>query len=177
MLIQNYGLFWKEEDVYWGKPNVSGHLKGIITNGKTGDPVDFREQQGVYVLYDDTFRVVYVGQTGVGQQRLFDRLKQHKNDNLADRWSKFSWFGIRRVNKTGDLAAEKNSATPEIGDVLNHIEAILIATAEPAHNKQGGRFGEKVEQYLQYRDKEDLGLSVPEMIKQIYDSLPSIMNN
>ena len=70
-----------------------------------------REQAGVYVLYDDNFRLVDVGQAGaLGAARPFIKS----------------------------------------GDILNHIEAILISAAEPPHNRQGGRFGEAVEQSLQY---------------------------
>jgi hypothetical protein len=64
-LIRNYGLFWRRDWVFWGKPRVPGHLKGVYSKKTTSDPVDFRYQQGVYVLYDDSFRLVYVGQAGV----------------------------------------------------------------------------------------------------------------
>jgi hypothetical protein len=137
----------------------------------TSDAVDFRQQQGVYVLYDENFRIVYVGQAGANdQQRLFDRLKQHTKDTLADRWNKFSWFGVRAVNANGALRAEATAAHPSLGDVLNHIEAILIAAAEPPHNRQGGRFGEDVEQYLQYRDTDQLGPELVEMIRELWEA-------
>ena len=45
----------------------------------------------------------------------------------------------------------------------------MIAIAEPSHNRQGGRFGEKVQQYLQHHDTENLGPSIEEMIREIYD--------
>lgn len=86
---------------------------------------------------------------------------------MSDRWTRFSWFGVRQVLQTGNLKAEKTSAHPDIGDVLNHIEAILIAAAEPVHNKQGGRFGESVEQYLQYRDVRNVGPATEEMIRDL----------
>ena len=93
----------------------------------------------------------YVGQVGTGNQRLFDRLKQHKRDFLADRWDRFSWFGTRWVKSNGELALEVDSTHSDVTDVLNHIEAIVIHAAEPRHNRQGGRFGDEVVQYLQYR--------------------------
>jgi hypothetical protein len=128
-----------------------------------------REQQGVYCLYDDSFRLVYVGQAGgKNEQRLFGRLKQHREDFVSDRWTKFSWFGVRRVLGNGELQAEKSAAHPDIGDVLNHIEAILIAAAEPVHNRQGGRFGETVEKYLQYRDTENVGPETAEMLRDLW---------
>ena len=55
-----------------------GSLKGRRAGEALGNPVDFREQVGVYVLYDDNFRVVYVGQAGAGNQTLLGRLKQHR---------------------------------------------------------------------------------------------------
>ncbi|MEO0963192.1 MAG: GIY-YIG nuclease family protein, partial [Pseudomonadota bacterium] len=58
--------------------------------------VDFRQQRGIYVLYDGNFNIVYVGQAGAGNQDLFGRLKNHLTDHLASRWSLFSWFGVRR---------------------------------------------------------------------------------
>lgn len=153
MLIQNYGLFWRLDQVFWGWQGVPGHLKGMEATNKSNDPVDFREQQGVYVLYDQAFRMVYVGQAGANdQQRMFDRLKQHTRDQLAERWARFSWFGVRAVIGNGKLKAEKDVAHPSLSDVLNHVEGILISAAEPAHNRQGGRFGDRVEQYLQFRD-------------------------
>ncbi|MBI1366788.1 MAG: hypothetical protein GC153_12645 [Alphaproteobacteria bacterium] len=169
MLIKNYGLFWKKSDVFWGRQRNPGHLKGIRATSLTTAPVDFREQQGIYVLYDESFQLVYVGQAGSQQsQRLFKRIKQHTRDQLADRWTRFSWFGIRAVNQTGALRAEARAAHPSIVNILDHVEAILIATAEPRHNRQGGRFGDNVEQYLQYRDEDNLGLESNEMIREIW---------
>lgn len=170
MLIQNYGLFWKRSWIHFGAGSNRGHLKGTRVGHLTSTPIDFRDQQGVYCLYDDNFRLVYVGQAGGrNDQRLFIRLRQHRDDFVAARWTIFSWFGIRRVLQSGRLQAIRNSAHPAIGDVLNHIEGILIAAAEPVHNRQGGRFGDSVEQYLQYRDDENLGPESNEMIKAIWE--------
>jgi len=168
VLIANYGLFWKRKKVFWGRQGVSGKLLGTLATNLKDGQVDFREQQGIYVLYDDNFRMVYAGQTGAkDNQRLFIRLKQHERDALADRWTRFSWFGIRSVNKDGTLRAEKSTAHPAISGVLDHIEAILIAAAEPPHNRQGGRFGEKVEQYLQFSDPETPDND--EMLSQLWE--------
>ena len=41
------------------------------------------------------------GKLGAGNSTLFSRLKNHLSDHLADRWDKFSWFGVRKVNKSG----------------------------------------------------------------------------
>jgi len=166
MLIKNYGLFWAEEDVYWGEGNKAGTLLGVPAKNITGDEIDFREQSGVYVLYAD-YKMVYVGQAGGGNQKLFARIKQHKRDALAGRWNQFSWFGIRKVNQNGKLAAESDGKHSTHTEVLNHIEAILIHAAEPTQNRQGGRFGEDVIQYLQRRDQKS-DPTVEEMIKEMY---------
>ncbi len=172
MLVKNYGLFWNRDAIHWGKGKNAGHLKGFPAKAITDDPVDFRDQQGVYVLYDSNFQLVYIGQAGGGDnQRLQRRLAQHRTDSIADRWAKFSWFGVRRVNQDGSLAAENLAAHSPISDVLDHIEAVLIAAAEPRHNRQGGKFGEGVSQYLQYRDGEALGPTQEQMIRDLWDRM------
>lgn len=168
MLMYNYGLMWRRERVFWGRGSNAGHLNGLLSTATTSDPVDFRDQQGIYVLYDDNFNMVYAGQAGSGNQRLFDRLKQHTKDQVADRWSRFSWFGIRKVNKDGSLKSEKLNSTVQLSQILDHMEAIIIASAEPPHNKQGGRFGSDVQQYLQQYDADNLGPEMKQMIQEIY---------
>jgi len=143
-------------------------LKGVRATETTSPPVDFRDQVGVYVLYDENFRLVYVGQAGNGNAKLFSRLKHHTKDSLADRWTRFSWFGITWVKQNGDLAAGAAAAFVRIGDILNHIEGILISSAEPPNNRQGGRFGKRVEQYLQYRDTDSLGPDLDTMVRQLW---------
>lgn len=116
MLLRNYGLFWRREDVFWGKPGTSGHLKGYRPNEKTSEPVDFREPQGVYALYDDNFKILYVGQAGANDYHdLFIRLRDHKKDQLAARWTKFSWFGLRRVLSAGKLSPKADDRTRRRG--------------------------------------------------------------
>jgi hypothetical protein len=169
MLIRNYGLFWQRSRIHFGAGRNPGHLKG--TTARTTDPIDFRDQRGVYCLYDDSFRLVYVGQAGGRNgQRLFDRLKQHRADHIAERWSKFSWFGIRSVLQSGELKAEKERSSVDTSDILNHIEGILIAAAEPVQNRQGGRFGDSVDQFFQWVDGANIGLSTDEMVREIWDA-------
>lgn len=172
MLIRNYGLFWRKDWVFWGSGPKSGHLKGVPARNRTAEPVDFRRQQGVYVLYDDTFKIVYVGQSGGNDnKRIFDRLNDHTADKLSDRWTKFSWFGVRGVRKNGKLNAEKERSRPSIGGVLDHIEAILIAAAEPPHNRQSGRFGDDVRRYLQWRDDDNLGPLMSEAVYELWEKM------
>jgi hypothetical protein len=38
MLIQNYGLFWRLYQVFWGWQGVSGHLQGTDAKNKSDHP-------------------------------------------------------------------------------------------------------------------------------------------
>ena len=75
-MIKTYGVHWRLDRVAWGKPHVAGTLLGAISRSRNADPVDFREQRGIYVLYSN-YEVVYIGQTGAGNDPLFKRLKMH----------------------------------------------------------------------------------------------------
>ena len=166
-LISNYGLYWRVEDVFWGAPRNPGSLLGISANAKKMRPIDFREQRGVYVLYSD-FDLLYIGQ--VHRQGFLSRLIQHRKEDIGHRFNRFSWFGIRKINRDGSLGMLADAAHSETGNVLNHIEAILIYTAEPSFNRQGGKFGGKTQKYLQLRDVR-LGPTPDEMIKDLYDKV------
>lgn len=167
MLIQNYGLYWRRDLIHWGKGRNKGHLKGSRAGGKKSDIVDFRNQVGIYVLYDESFSVVYAGQAGKGNQRLFHRLGQHRKDRLADRWSRFSWFGHCWVTNGNTLSQKNKSIHANLTDVLNHIEGILIEAVEPPRNRQGGIFGDKVRQYLQYEDETVIRRQVAETLERL----------
>jgi len=167
MLVHTYGLFWKSEYVFWGKQKIKGRLLGHPAKEKLFGDVDFRDQSGIYVLYAD-YDLVYVGQTAGENQKLLSRLNQHNKDHLSGRWNMFSWFGLRSVLDTGKLKAEKKAAHPDQSTILNQIEAILIHISEPPLNRQGGKWGAGVEQYLQSRDNKFLGPSVPKMIEDLW---------
>jgi hypothetical protein len=77
--IRSYGLIWHRDGVLWGRSGTKGRLAGR----RSRRIVDFRLQVGVYVLYDETRRPIYVGQAGQGRARLFNRLRSHTRDNLA----------------------------------------------------------------------------------------------
>lgn len=155
--------------MFWGRQKNAGHLKGRLAGAKKSKPVDFRDQVGLYALYDDTFRLVYFGQAGKGKgHKLFNRLKDHRSDRIAERWTRFSWFGTQFVKKDGSLSVEKNSHQGAQAEALDHMEAIVLAVSEPPHNRQGGRFGSKVEQYIQFRDENVLGLTEREMLAALY---------
>ncbi len=158
MFIKNYGLFWKADDVNWGArgSGKSGTLLGILRTAKSGDSVDFREQIGIYALYDDAFNLVYVGQAGTGKESrrsIYSRLKDHRTGDLSGRWTKFSWFGTKKVKSNGELFDAAESAQGKKDDFINQIEAVAIAIAEPRYNRRGGNFKD-AEQYLQI-DKEE----------------------
>ena len=87
ILISNVGFFWREDHVFWGAGSSAGSLLGVPAKNVTADVIDFREQSGIYVLYSD-YKVLYVGQCGLGKQKLFTRLKQHRVDDLAERWDR-----------------------------------------------------------------------------------------
>src|SRR5580698_4334444 len=88
-VIKNYGLMWRRDSVFWGR----GYNRGSLQGRRSRRVIDFREQIGVYVLYDEGRRPVYVGQAGQGNARLFNRLRNHRGDALSQRWQYFSWFG------------------------------------------------------------------------------------
>ena len=107
--------------------------------------------------------------TGTDQYSLYKRLKSHTRDDLSDRWDRFSWFGIRYVTKSGNLAKTTQKVRPTYSQAIEHLEAVLIHAAEPPLNRQGGRFGDSVKRYLQYRDEEKLGPTPEEMMKIVWD--------
>jgi len=151
MLIANYGLYWHADNVYWGSPNSRGELIGkgnidgnLVGRGGRLKCVNFRDQVGIYALYD-SFHLVYVGQAGgKNNATLFSRLKSHRSDHLSGRWSRFSWFGINPVIMTpgNDAVLQKADFSGEAlttQTVINFLEAIVIEVADGLLNKQGGR--------------------------------------
>jgi len=150
--IKNYGMLWERKYIHYGWAGVKGNLIG--TNSRV-EVADFREQIGIYVLYDKNMKAVYVGQAGIGSQRLFNRLNQHEVDHLWNRWEYFSWFGLRNVNKDGMLSKTDNqdrSFSVNVPDVLNEIEGVLIKILEPQLNRQGPKW-KNVEEFFQEIDE------------------------
>jgi hypothetical protein len=127
------------------------------------------------VLYNGSDKPVYVGQAGIGYKRLFGRLKDHQKDHLRDRWTHFSWFGLRGYNEKSKETIKPLSGfqKPETvirkknrKDALHEIEAVLIAVVEPALNKQGANWTVSQE-FIQYNDP-----SVPQTVNEIINELP-----
>ncbi|VAY87154.1 GIY-YIG nuclease family protein [Ferrovum myxofaciens] len=152
-MIKSYGLHWHIDRVDWGKPNKSGTLEGAASRTRRANPVDFREQRGIYVLYAD-YELVYIGQAGAGNDRLFKRLKAHKSDHLSERWNRFSWFGTQRVTKEGTISVDTLNVKTSTEVTLNILEAVSIAIAEPRLNLQRGHFGDAT-QYFQWYEQND----------------------
>lgn len=153
-VIKNFGFLWERKYLHRGAGGNgnAGHLKGF-----TGRFVaDFRDQIGVYVLYDRNQSIVYVGQAGNGNATLFTRLKNHMDGALWNRWEYFSWIGFRDVNANGALSNQQSVDSGVAGfkysDALNEIEGILIEIIEPKLNKQGGKLKGATE-YYQYVDE------------------------
>ncbi len=174
MIFSNYGLFWRADRVNWGSPGNKGTLSGYRTD-KDGE-VDFRNQRGVYVLYDESYELLYAGQAGYGNQRLYDRLRAHRFDHLGERWTRFSWFGIDRVKgRSGKkVLVEEEPKAPDVAGVLNHMEGILIASAEPRLNKQSGRFGDAEAYYQWYYEEDDPEKRlerIEKMLKKLIDRI------
>lgn len=161
-IIKNYGMFWERSRIDWGRQGKSGHLCGYQrwVHNKPEGLRNFRDQAGIYILYEGaniaSQRVIYVGETGTGVQRLFHRLRQHTRDDLWNRWQRFSWFGIFDVGGTEGAgvkhAKPSKTLTPSVKDALVQLEGMLITLFEAPKNKQGPRWG-GVRQYFQYQEE------------------------
>lgn len=151
MLFRSYGLFWRVDRVDWGSKGKGnqGRLLGI-TSQRAGE-VDFRHQRAIYALYNGSYELVYVGQTGAKGHRLFNRLKSHKY-GFEGRCTYFSWFGLDAADGPDGARqlVECKPSKPTVGSMLNHLEAVVIAIAEPTQNRQGGRFGDAEYFYQSY---------------------------
>jgi hypothetical protein len=124
---------------------------GAASKSSKAHSVDFRAQRGIYALYAD-YELVYVGQTGGGDDRLLVRLKSHLSDHLAERWNRFSWFGTQWVTQRQKLSTDTSSVNNKIKPALNMLEAVAIAISEPRLNLQRGCWSGAI-QYYQLRDR------------------------
>lgn len=152
-MIQSYGLHWRVDRVFWGRQKVAGTLMGAASRSLKARPVDFRQQRGIYALYAE-YELVYLGQTGAGTDRLFNRLKAHKSDHLSERWNRFSWFGTQWVTKANQLSTDTAAVSQTVEAALNILEAVSVAIGEPRLNLQRGKWGEAT-QYYQYWERSD----------------------
>lgn len=166
-IIKNYGFLWDRKYIYRGAGSTPGHLKGTAPSLSEAD---FREQIGVYVLYDQFQHIVYVGQAGNGNATLFSRLKNHMDGPMWNRWNYFTWVGFRAVSLDGSLSAQQSVDSGVSGfkysDALNEIEGILIEVIEPKLNKQSGRLKAAVE-YYQYIDPRVEDVTTARLLSEI----------
>lgn len=157
IMFRSYGLFWRADRVFWGegKGGAKGQLLGREGGSKDKDPIDFRDQIGVYALYD-RFELVYIGQVGAKTEvnkpgrTLLTRLRAHRVDRLSERWDRFSWFGLRDVVKSADKELtdpRKANLTVSRGQILNLVEAVGIALSEPRLNRQSGNLSKSTEYF------------------------------
>lgn len=138
--IRCYGLFWSADEVLW-RPGA-GNRSSFRILGRVGERspklrvCDFRQQRGIYVLYDD-YGPYYVGLCR--KQGLGARLKQHLSDDHEGRWDRFSWFGFQRV-----LKSRETDGTQKLGrlptrllvdsmSTIGDIEALLIQSLGTQH--------------------------------------------
>lgn len=167
-VIKNYGLMWRRDHIFWGR----GSNKGSLQGRRSARVVEFRDQIGVYVLYDEGRRPIYVGQAGQGNARLFVRLRTHTRDHLAHRWHYVSWFGLLSVNRgSGRLSLHDDPAKKVRGTLrstLNEIEGVLIAATEPAFNKQGARF-RGIARYRQVKHPDAEAVTALQLLETLQD--------
>jgi hypothetical protein len=57
-IIKNFGFLWERKYINRGRGKKAGHLYGVARGGAYD--IDFRDQIGVYVLYDRNQYIVYV---------------------------------------------------------------------------------------------------------------------
>lgn len=142
-IVRTYGVYWRREDVDWSKSKPQ-----LLGSQSDGDVVDFGAMRGIYMLCDHR-EPIYVGQAiknGLGE-----RLRNHTKDRHANRWNRFSWFGIDGVNQTGSIH-KVNTFSVEIADVANALEAVMIEGLEPRQNRKSGNYFDGAE-YAQVSDK------------------------
>jgi hypothetical protein len=166
-IIKSYGFLWERKYIFRGTGNTAGHLRGTAAGLEMAD---FREQIGVYVLYDQFQHIVYIGQAGNGNASLFTRLKNHMDGGIRNRWQYFTWVGFKAVNQDGSLSAQQSVDSGVSGfkysDALNEIEGILIEVIEPKLNKQAGRLKSAVE-YYQFIDPKVADVTTAALLSEL----------
>jgi hypothetical protein len=172
-IIKNFGFLWERQYINRGAggKGKAGSLYGF-RHGAKKRLVDFREQIGVYALYDENRTIIYIGQAGNGNANLFERLKQHmKGSNLWNRWTYFSWVGFKDVNANGTLSSKQSVSAGvggfRYGDALNEIEGVLIELIEPKLNKQGGKLKHAREYFQDIPDETDSIESLRDDIRRL----------
>ena len=129
--IRAFGMFWSRDEMdWWGEDGRFELLGRVNKNRGALQVVNFWDQRGIYVLYND-HGPYYVGKTF--DQALGVRLRQHRaKAPHSSNWNRFSWFGWRRVLKGRDAAGQQRLGEVPAGVLTNSrssvadIEALLI---------------------------------------------------
>ncbi len=140
-LIEVYGLKW--DRIKAQTPNGGFVLLGKRTDAKMGkkakrsstdeaDSANLSFSSGIYVLYDENDKLVYVGKAEDGG--LANRLNEHTRDHLADRWTKFSWFAVLKKLKRKDRELSSKRAEVNGKELVSFLEGFAIILAEPILN-------------------------------------------
>lgn len=153
LTVKAYGLYWSRGLVNW---ETSPNSKSARLLGNAGgDPVNFADQDGVYLLHNGN-EIAYVGQSltpDTDRAGLYARLHRHHNDSRkSDRWDTFSWFGFRPVDDDGQLQQAPENA--DLKDVIDLVEGILIEGIMPRLNMRRGE-GTKAWEANLYNQVED----------------------
>ena len=147
--IKNFGFMWERDKIDWGRRGPGGNrsLKGRMVGYKRR-VVEFAGQMGIYVLYDKFEQPVQIGQAKL----ILNRLRDHRDDHLRNRWALFSWFGFYKVGVTDELLIKDQATelrrTLTLEESLHELEAILIQVLEPRLNRRGPNWID-TEEYLQ----------------------------
>jgi hypothetical protein len=162
LFIRSYGLFWQRDEVNWspGRGVRDGYrlLRRVGENRGRLRVCDFRDQRGIYVLYDD-YGPCYVG---LARRRpIGGRLRSHTRDALAEHWDRFSWFGFRSVLKQRDadglcnLGRIPSKLVTDSDKTIGDVEALLILALGTVGigNSQEMRFA-RADRWHQIRDHE-----------------------
>lgn len=132
LAVAAYGLHWHRDNVDWSSNNLFGY------DIDPSQPIDFADQQGVYLLHSWQ-STVYIGKTTAQAGGLIQRLKHHQGrQSWSAKWERFSWFGLRKVSEDGTMLDGPNTASKEIVSAL--MEAVLIETLRPSFNQQQGNY-------------------------------------
>lgn len=134
-IIKSIGYMWHRKYVNW----QSGRkLIGTPEAGK-GDRVDFANQAGIYVLYDKNMQPIYVGQAGKGETKgLYDRLKDHTEDELFCAWERFTWFGFYSKEAINAKCDDEFEICTDVNELMNIVESIIVRVWKPSFNKSSG---------------------------------------
>jgi len=139
ILIRAYGEFWNPDLVDWKK---SWELLGLYTKRQI---VNVYEQRGIYVLYDD-YVPVYVGKAD--RQSIGYRLQLHReSQSRGPRWDRFSWFGLKGINKNGRLGILTGKVHARTPEIISTLEALLILVVDPRMNARKEKLKNAVKIY------------------------------